>query len=149
MVMTYVIYMVLGPFGEAHGFTFPRICVCVASHLEADVVTVYLDAFGEDFITAVIEVRCTGSLHRTSVSAVFTELNDLNGIGLYVNDLIEVNIGLVITPAGIKDIIEFDGVGLGYSGKILLGGNNGGVSVLFSLTIDMTSLAVDLVDGEG
>ena len=145
------VYMcrLLGPLSEAHGFTFPRICVCVASYLEADVVTVYLDALGEDFITAVIEVRRAGSLHRTSVSAVFTELNDLNGIGLYVDDLIEVNIGLVITPAGIKDIIDLDGVGLRYSGKIILGGYDSGVAVLFSLAIDMTSLAGDFINQEG
>jgi len=141
--------MVLGPFGEAHGFTFPRICGCVASYLEADVVTVYLDAFGEDFITAVIDVRCTGSLHRAGVIAVFTELNDLDGIGLNINYLVEVNIGLVITPAGIKDIIEFDGVGLGYCGEIILGSDDSGVPILFSLAIDITVLARDLINQEG
>ena len=145
--MYYTIW--LGPFGEAHRFTLPRICVCVASYLEADVVTIYLDALGEDFITAVIEVRRAGSLHRTSVSAVFTELNYLNGIGLYVDDLVEVNIGLVITPAGIKDIIDLDGVGLRYSGKIILGGDDSGVTILFSLTIDMASLAGDFINQEG
>ena len=129
--------------------TSPRICGCVACDLEADVVTIYLDAFGEDFITTVIEVRHTVTLHSASVSAVFTQLNYLNTVRKHFDDLVEVNVGLVITPAGIKDIIDFDGVGLGNHGQVVLGGDNRSKAVLFSLTIDVTSLAGDFVDQEG
>ena len=129
--------------------TSPRICGCVACNLEADVVIVNLDAFGEDFITTVIEVRHTVTLHRASVSTVFTQLNYLNTVRKHFNDLVEVNVGLVITPAGIKDIIHFDGVQLGYNGQVLLGGDNRSKAVLFSLTVDVTSLAGDFIDQEG
>ena len=129
--------------------TSPRICGCVACNLEADVVIVNLDAFGEDFITAVIEVRHTVTLHSTSVSAVFTQLNYLDTVRKHINDLVEVNVGLVITPAGIKDIIHFDGVSLGYNGQVLLGGDNRSKAVLFSLTVDVTSFAGDFIDQEG
>ena len=78
--------------------TFPRICGCVACNLEADVVTIYLDAFGEDFVTAVIEVRHTVTLHSTSVSAGFTQLNYLDTVRKHFDDLVEVNVGLVVTP---------------------------------------------------
>ena len=129
--------------------TSPRICGCVACNLEADLVIVYLDAFGEDFITAVIEVRHTVTLHSTSVSAVFTQLNYLDTVRKHFNDLVEVNVGLVVAPAGIKDIIDFDGVQLRYNGQVLLGGDNRSKSVLFSLTVDVTSLAGDFIDQEG
>jgi len=129
--------------------TSPRICGCVACNLEADVVIVNLDAFGEDFITAVIEVRHTVTLHSTSVSAVFTQLNYLDTVRKHINDLVEVNVGLVVTPAGIKDIIDFDGVSLGYNGQVVLGGNNRSKAVLFSLTVDVTSFAGDFIDQEG
>jgi len=129
--------------------TSPRICGCVACNLEADVVIVNLDAFGEDFITAVIEVRHTVTLHSTSVSAVFTQLNYLDTVRKHINDLVEVNVGLVITPAGIKDIIDFDGVSLGYNSQVVLGGNNRSKAVLFSLTVDVTSFAGDFIDQEG
>jgi len=129
--------------------TSPRICGCVACDLEADVVIIHLDAFGEDFITAVIEIRHTVTLHRTSVSAVFTNLDYFDTVRKHINDLVEVNVGLVITPAGIKDIIHFDGVGLGYNGQVLLGGDNRSKAVLFSLTVDVTSFAGDFIDQEG
>ena len=129
--------------------TSPRICGCVACNLEADVVIVNLDAFGEDFITAVIEVRHTVTLHRASVSAVFTNLDYFDTVRKHINDLVEVNVGLVITPAGIKDIIHFDGVSLGYNGQVLLGGDNRSKAVLFSLTVDVTSFAGDFIDQEG
>ncbi len=129
--------------------TFPRICGCVACDLEADVVIVYLDAFGEDFLTAVIEVRHTVTLHRTSVSAVFTNLDYFDTVRKHINDLVEVDVGLVISPAGIKDIIHFDGVRLGYHGEVIFGGDNRSKAVLFSLAVDVTSLAGDLIDQEG
>ena len=129
--------------------TSPRICGCVACNLEADVVIVNLDAFGEDFITAVIEVRHTVTLHSTSVSAVFTQLNYLDTVRKHFDDLVEVNVGLVVAPAGIKDIIDFDGVSLGYNSQVVLGGNNRSKAVLFSLTVDVTSFAGDFIDQEG
>ena len=142
-------YSILGPLSEALGFTIPKICGSVASHLEGDGVTVYLDAFGEDFVTTVIEVRHTGTLHRAGVSAVFTQSHNLHTVRKHFDDLVEVNIGLVITPAGIKYIINFDGVGLGYSGEVVLGGNNGGVAVLFSMAVDTASLAGHFINQEG
>lgn len=129
--------------------TSPRICGCVACNLEADVVIVNLDAFGEDFITAVIEVRHTVTLHSTSVSAVFTQLNYLDTVRKHFDDLVEVNVGLVVAPAGIKDIIDFDGVGLGNHGQVVFGGDNRSKAVLFSLTVDVTSFAGDFIDQEG
>jgi hypothetical protein len=129
--------------------TFPRICGCVACNLEADVVIVYLDAFGEDFLTTVIEVRHTVTLHSTSVSTVFTQLNYLNTVRKHFNDLVEVNVGLVVTPAGIKDIIDFDGVGLGNHGEVVFGGDNRSKAVFFSLAVDVAGLAGDFIDQEG
>ncbi len=83
--------------------TSPRICGCVACNLEADVVIIHLDAFGEDFITAVIEVRHTVTLHRASVSAVFTNLDYFDTVRKHINDLVEVNVGLVLSsPAAAK-----------------------------------------------
>ena len=67
----------------------------------------------------------------------------------HFDDHIEVDIGLVITPAGIKDIIDFDGVGLGYNGQVLLGGDNRSKAVLFSLTVGVAGLAGDFIDQEG
>ena len=142
-------YRLLGPLSEALGFTIPKICGSVASHLEGDSVTVYLDAFGEDFVTTVIEVRHTGTLHRAGVSAVFTQSHNLHTVRKHFDDLVEVNIGLVVAPAGIKDIIDLDGVGFRYSGKIILGGDDSGVAVLFSLAVDTASLAGHFINQEG
>ena len=65
-----------------------------------------------------------------------------------INYHVEVYVGLIITPAGIKYIIYFDGVGLHYLCQIIFGGDDSGVAVLCRLTVDV-SLAVNLLDGEG
>ena len=96
-----------------------------------------------------IEVRHTVTLHSTSVSAVFTQLNYLNTVRKHFDDLVEVNVGLVVAPAGIKDIIDFDGVGLGNHGKVVFGGDNRSKAVFFSLTVDVAGLAGDFIDQEG
>ena len=127
--------------------TSPRICGCVACNLEADVVIVNLDAFGEDFITAVIEVRHTVTLHSTSVSAVFTQLNYLDTVRKHFDDLVEVNVGLVVAPAGIKDIIDFDGAPLGNFLKVIFGGDDHIEAVGIVMAVDGT-VAFDLIDGE-
>jgi hypothetical protein len=122
--------------------------VSVACHLEAGFVINNIDAFGEDFVTTVIEVRHTSTLHSTSVSAVFTNGYNLDTGFEYFYNHIEVNVGLVITPTGIKDIINFDGVGLYNLLKIVLDGYNGEEAVVLTVAVDVT-FAVDLVDGEG
>ena len=66
----------------------------------------------------------------------------------HFDDHIKVDIGLVITPAGIKDIIDFDGVGLDHLLKVIFGGDDNIVAVVVMVTVDIT-LTVDLVDGEG
>ena len=55
---------------------------------------------------------------------------------------------MVVSPAGIKDIIDFDGVGLGYFLEIIFGGNNNVIAVGIVMAVDVT-VALDLVDGEG
>jgi len=61
---------------------------------------------------------------------------------------IEVNIGLVVAPAGIKDIIDFDGVQLGNFLEIIFGGYNNVIAVGIVMAVDVT-VALDLIDGEG
>jgi len=129
--------------------TVPRICGSITGDFEAGFVVIVVEAFGDDLVTFGVEVRNTVTLHRTSVSAVFTNLDYFDTVRKHINDLVEVNVGLVITPAGIKDIIHFDGVGLGYNGQVLLGGDNRSKAVLFSLTVDVTSFAGDFIDQEG
>lgn len=124
------------------------ICGCVASNLEAGFVVKHINAFGHDLSTFGVEVRNTSTLHRTSVSTVFTNGDNLDTGFEHFHDHIEVNVGLVITPAGIKDIINFDGVGLGNLLKVIFGGDNHVEAVVFVVAVDVT-LAVDLVDGEG
>ena len=79
---------------------------------------------------------------------MFTDGDNLDAGLEHFDDHIEVDIGLVITPAGIKDIIDFDGVGLGNLLKVIFGGDNHVEAVVFVVAVDV-SLAVDLVDGEG
>ena len=79
---------------------------------------------------------------------MFTDGDNLDTGFEHFNDHIEVDIGLVITPAGIKDIIDFDGVRLRHLLKIIFGGDNHVEAVVVVVTVDIT-LTVDLVDGEG
>ena len=139
---------VLGPLSEVHGLTVPRICGSVTGDLEAGFVVIVVEALGDDLVTFVVEVRNAVTLHRTSVSAVFTNGYDFDtGLGDFY-DHIEVNVGLVITPAGIKDIIDFDGVGLGNFLQVVFGGDDDIEAVVFVAAVDIT-LTVDFVDGEG
>ena len=128
--------------------TVPRICGSVTGDLEAGFVVIVVEALGDDFVTFSTEVRNTVTLHRSGVSAVFTNGNNLDtGFGDF-NDHIEVNIGLVVAPAGIKDIIDFDGVRLGNFLKVIFGGDDHIEAVVFVAAVDIT-LTVDFVDGEG
>lgn len=139
---------ILGPFGEVHGLSVPRICGSVTGDLEAGFVVIVVEALGDDLVTFSTEVRNTVTLHRSGVSAVFTNGNNLDtGFG-DINYHIEVNVGLVIAPAGIKDIIDFDGVQLGNFLQIVFGGNDHIEAVVFVAAVDIT-LTVDFVDGEG
>lgn len=65
-----------------------------------------------------------------------------------INYHVEVNIGLIITPAGIKDIIDFDGVQLGNLFEVIFGGDDDVIAVGIVMAVDCT-VAFDLVDGEG
>jgi hypothetical protein len=128
--------------------TVPRICGSVTGDLEAGFVVIVVEALGDDLVTFSTEVRNTVTLHRSGVSAVFTNGNNLDtGFG-DINYHIEVNVGLVIAPAGIKDIIDFDGVQLGNFLQIVFGGNDHIEAVVFVAAVDIT-LTVDFVDGEG
>ena len=126
----------------------PRICGSVTGDLEGGFVVIVVEAFGDDFVTFIVEVRNTVTLHRSGVSAVFADGDDFDtGLGDFY-DHIEVNIGLVVTPAGIKDIIDFDGVGLGNLFQVVFGGDDDIEAVVFVAAVDIT-FAVDFVDGEG
>ena len=128
--------------------TVPRICGSVTGDLEAGFVVIVVEALGDDLVTFSTEVRNTVTLHRSGVSAVFTNGNNLDtGFG-DINYHIEVNVGLVIAPAGIKDIIDFDGDGLGNFLQVIFGGNDHIEAVVFVAAVDIT-LTVDFVDGEG
>ena len=128
--------------------TVPRICGSVTGDLEGGFVVIVVEALGDDFVTFGVEVRNTVTLHRTSVSAVFTNGDNLDtGFG-DINYHIEVNVGLVVAPAGIKDIIDFDGVQLGNFLKVIFGGDDHIEAVVFVAAVDIT-LTVDFVDGEG
>ena len=87
-------------------------------------------------------------MHWTSVSAVFTNGDDFDTGFENVYNHIEVNIGLVVAPAGIKDIIDFDGVQLGNFLEIIFGGYNNVIAVGIVMAIDVT-VALDLIDCEG
>ena len=139
---------ILGPLSEAHRSVVIGICGCVASDLEAGFVIKHIDALSHDLGSFVIDVRNTGTLHRSSVSTVFTDGDNFDTGLEHFDDHIEVDIGLVITPAGIKDIIDFDGVGLGNFLKVIFGGDNHVEAVVVVVTVDIT-LTVDFVDGEG
>lgn len=139
---------VLGPLSEVHGLSVPRICGSVTGDLEAGFVVIVVESFGDHLVTFRVDIGNTVTLHRTSVSAVFADGDDFDtGLGDF-NYHIEVNVGLVITPAGIKDIIDFDGVGLGNFFQIVLGGDDDVEAVVFVAAVDIT-LTVDFVDGEG
>lgn len=107
-----------------------------------------VDAFGHDFGSFGTEVRNTGALHWSGVSTVFADGYHFDTGLEHFNDHVEVNVGLVITPAGIKDIIDFDGVGLDNLLKVIFGGYDNIVAVVIVMTVDIT-LTVDFVDGEG
>ena len=124
------------------------ICGCVTSDLEAGFIIKDIDALGHDLGSFVIDVGNTGSLHRSGVSTIFTDGDNLDTGLKHFNDHVEVNVGLVITPAGIKDIIDFDGVGLRHLLKVIFGGYDNIEAVVIVVTVDVT-LAVDFVDGEG
>jgi hypothetical protein len=125
----------------------PRICGSVTGDLEGGFVVIVVEAFGDDFVTFIVEVRNTVTLHRTGVSTIFTDRDNLDtGFGNFY-DHIEVNVGLIVTPAGIKDIIDFDGVGLGNLLKVIFGGDDDVEAVVFVAAVDVT-LTVDFVDGE-
>ncbi len=139
---------ILGPLGEVHGLTVPRISGSVTGDLEGGFIVIVVEALGDDFVTFSTEVRNTVTLHRSGVSAVFTNGNNLDtGFGNFY-DHIEVNVGLIVAPAGIKDIIDFDGVGLGNLFQVVLGGDDDIEAVVFVAAVDIT-LTVDFVDGEG
>jgi hypothetical protein len=128
--------------------TVPRISGSVTGDLEAGFVVIVVEAFGDDFVTFIVEVRNTVTLHRASVSAVFTDGDYFDtGFG-DINYHIEVNVGLVVAPAGIKDIIDFDGVRLGNLFQVIFGGYDDIETVVFVAAVDIT-LTVDFVDGEG
>jgi hypothetical protein len=128
--------------------TVPRISGSVTGDLEAGFVVIVVEAFGDDFVTFIVEVRNTVTLHRASVSAVFTDGDYFDtGFG-DINYHIEVNVGLVVAPAGIKDIIDFDGVQLGNLFQVIFGGYDDIETVVFVAAVDIT-LTVDFVDGEG
>jgi len=139
---------VLGPLSEAHGLTVPRISGSVTGDLEAGFVVIVVEALGDHLVTFVVDIGNTVTLHRSGVSAVFTDRDDFDtGLGNFYYH-IEVNVGLVVAPAGIKDIIDFDGVGLGNLFQIVLGGDDHIEAVVFVAAVDIT-LTVNLVDGEG
>ena len=139
---------ILGPLGEGHGTIVIGICGCVTSDLEAGFVVDDVDALSHDFGSFGVDIGNTSTLHWTSVSTVFTNGDDFDTGFENFNDHIEVNVGLIITPAGIKDIIDFDGVGLGNLLKVIFGGDDHVEAVVFMVAVDI-ALTVDLVDGEG
>lgn len=65
-----------------------------------------------------------------------------------INYHVEVYVGLIVTPAGIKYIVYFDGVQLGYILKVIFSGDDDVVAVVIVMTIDGT-VALYLIDGEG
>ena len=126
----------------------PRICGSITGDLEAGFVVIVVESFGDDLGAFGVEVRNTVTLHRSGVSAVFADGDDFDtGLGDF-NYHIEVNVGLVVAPAGIKDIIDFDGVRLGNFLKVIFGGDDDVEAVVFVAAVDVT-LTVDFVDGEG
>ena len=87
-------------------------------------------------------------MHWSGVSSVFTNGDNLDTGFENVYNHIEVNVGLVVSPAGIKDIIDFDGVQLGNLLEIIFGGYNNVIAVGIVMAVDCT-VALDLIDGEG
>ena len=139
---------ILGPLSEVHGLSVPRICGSVTGDLEAGFVVIVVEALGDDLGAFGVDIGNTVTLHRSGVSAVFTDRDDFDtGLGDFY-DHIEVNVGLVVAPAGIKDIIDFDGVGLGNFLQVIFGGDDDIEAVVFVAAVDIT-LTVDFVDGEG
>ena len=66
----YIVYCVLGPFGEVHGCIVIWPSCCVACDFEGWFIVVDVDAFGHYVCTFGVEVRHTSTLHRSGVSAV-------------------------------------------------------------------------------
>lgn len=87
-------------------------------------------------------------MHRAGVSAVLADGDDFDTGLEHFDDHIEVDIGLIVTPTGIKDIINFDGVGLGNLLKVIFGGDNSVEAVVRTMAVDIT-LTVNLINGEG
>jgi hypothetical protein len=127
--------------------TVPRISGSVTGDFEAGFVVIVVEAFGDDFVTFVVEVRNTVTLHRTGVSAVFADGDYFDTVRKHIDDLVEVNVGLVVAPAGIKDIIDFDGVQLGNFLEVIFGGDDDVEAVVIVMAVDGT-VAFDLIDGE-
>lgn len=125
----------------------PRISGSITGDLEAGFVVIEVESLGDDFVTFGTEVRNTVTLHRTGVSAVFADGDYFDTVRKHFDDLVEVNIGLVVTPAGIKDIIDFDGVQLGNFLEVIFGGDDDVESVVIVMAVDGT-VAFDFVDGE-
>ena len=65
-----------------------------------------------------------------------------------INYHVEVDVGLVVAPAGIKYIVYFDGVGLGNLLKVIFDSDDSGKTVLFTMAVDMT-VTFHFIDGEG
>ena len=138
---------ILGPLGEVHGLTVPRICGSITGDLEAGFIINNIDALGDHLGAFGVDIGNTVTLHRTGVSAIFADGDDFDTGLEHFDDHIKVDIGLVVTPAGIKDIIDFDGVGLGNLLKVIFGGDDDVEAVVFVAAVDIT-LTVDFVDGE-
>lgn len=63
MYCVYIVYSVLGPLREVHGFIVVGKCGCVACDFEGGFVIVYVDAFGHYVCTFGVDVRNTSTLH--------------------------------------------------------------------------------------
>ena len=75
MYIVYSVYCVLSPLREVHGFIVVGKCGCVAGYFEVRsiVITDGVDTFGHCVGTFCVEVRHTGTLHMSGVSAVRAE----------------------------------------------------------------------------
>ena len=73
MYCVYIVYCVLGPFGEVHGCIVIGPSCCVACDFEGWFIVVDVDAFGHYVSTFGVDVRHTSTLHRSGVSAIRAE----------------------------------------------------------------------------
>ena len=96
------------PLSEVIGFTVPLVSPTVAGHFETDVISIVDHAFGVDFITNDTRIRHTLALHMSSVVALLTDTNEVDGFILYIDNLVVVDIGLVVAPRGDVDIADVD-----------------------------------------